>query len=252
MNAPRTALVTGGVRRIGLAIARDLAAHGWAVAIHCRSRTPAAEALAAELRAAGSRVALVAADLADAAALAAILPAAAEALGPVTLLVNNASVYLEDAVGGLDFDIWRTQFDINLRGPVFLAEAFAAQLAADAEGNVVNLVDQRVWKLTPDMFSYTLSKSALWAATRMLAQALAPKVRVNAIGPGPTCPNWRDGEAGLQREAAGALLRRRVDPADFGRAVRFLVGTPSITGQMLALDSGQHLAWRATTAGDDA
>ena len=240
----RTALVTGGARRIGEAIVRDLAAHGWAVAIHCRNSTASAESLAREIRAAGGSAAVVPADLADPAALRTIVPAAAGALGPVTLLVNNASVFLEDAIGGLDFGRWQTQFDTNLRAPVFLAEAFATQLPEDCEGNIVNMIDQRVWNLGPEMTSYTLSKSALWAATRTLALALAPRIRVNAIGPGPTFPNARDGEQGMLREVAGLPLKRRVDPADFGRAIRFLVETPSITGQMLALDSGQHLPAR--------
>jgi len=244
----RTALVTGGARRIGAAISRDLAAHGWAVAIHCRDSIVEAEALATEIRRDGGRAAIVTADLADAGALATILPQAEAALGPVTLLVNNASVYLEDAAGGLDFERWRTQLDTNLRAPVFLAEAFARALPEGSEGNIVNMIDQRVWNLTPEMFSYTLSKAALWTATRMLAQALAPRVRVNAVGPGPTLPNWRDGEAGLAREIAAVPLARRVDLADFGRAIRFLVETRSMTGQMLALDSGQHLAWRAGSA----
>jgi NAD(P)-dependent dehydrogenase (short-subunit alcohol dehydrogenase family) len=240
----RVALVTGGARRIGLAIVRDLAAHGWAVAIHCHRSAGAGEREAAAIRTAGGRAAVVEGDLADMAAVRGLLPAVKAALGPATLLVNNAALYLPDAVGGLDEDTWRRQFATNLQAPVWLAEAFAAQLPRGAEGNVVNLIDQRVWKLTPKMTSYTLSKAALWAATRTLAQALAPRIRVNAIAPGPTLPNERGGEDGLSGEAGGVLLERRVDLADFGRAVRFLVETRSMTGQMLALDAGQHLAWQ--------
>jgi NAD(P)-dependent dehydrogenase (short-subunit alcohol dehydrogenase family) len=249
MTEARTALVTGGAKRIGAAIVRDLAAHRWAVAIHCNRSAEDAETLAGEIRRAGGRAIVVTADLGDAGALGTILPAAARALGPVDLLVNNASVFLEDRVGGLDFALWQTQFDVNLRAPVFLAEAFARQLPGGREGNVVNMIDQRVLKLTPDMTSYTLTKAALFAATRTLAQGLAPRVRVNAIGPGPTLPNWRDGEDGLAREAAATPLGRPVDPADFGRAIRFFVETPSVTGQMIALDSGQHLAWSDDAAG---
>lgn len=243
MSDIRTAVVTGGGKRIGLAIARDLASHGWAVAIHCNRSTDEASAAADAINAAGGRAAVVPADLADAAALAGVMPAAGEALGPVTLLVNNASVFLADQIGGLDSALWRTQFDVNLRAPVFLAQAFAGQLPAGLEGNIVNMIDQRIWKLTPDMLSYTLTKAALWTATQTLAQGLAPHIRVNGIGPGPTMPSWREGEDGMAREVAGVPLRRPVDPADFGRAIRFLVETRSITGQMLALDSGQHLAW---------
>ena len=250
MSEPRTALVTGGARRIGAAIVRALAADGWAVAIHCRRSAEEADALAAQLRAGGARAAVVTGDLADLAALGGIFPAAKAALGPVTLLVNNASVFLKDRIGGLEAKVWQAQFDINLRAPVFLAEAFAAQLPEGAEGNIVNMIDQRVWKPTPMMTSYLLSKAALWMATRTLAQALAPRIRVNGIGPGPTLPNQYDGEAGLAREVAKLPLGHAVDLADFGRAIRFLVETRSITGQMLALDCGQHLAWRGPDATD--
>lgn len=243
MQFARTALVTGGARRIGLAIVRDLASHGWAVAIHCKTSTEEAEAIAGQIRATGGRAAVIAADLAEPAGVATVLPQAADALGPIALLVNNAAVFAEDGLGSLDYGVWQTHFDVNVRAPVFLADAFAAQLPEGTEGNVVNMIDQRVWKLHPQAVSYTLAKSALWTATQILAQALAPRIRVNAIGPGPTFPSAAEGDAGLAREVAGVPLRRRVDPQDFGRAIRFLVATPSITGQMLALDSGQHLGW---------
>jgi len=240
----RTALVTGGGARIGKAIVRDLAAHGWAVAIHANSSTASAEAEAARIAGDGGRAAVIQADLADLDAVRTILRQANDKLGPVTLLVNNAGIFLKDALGELDAQIWETQFAVNLRAPVFLAEAFAAQLPDDHEGNIVNMIDHRVLKLRPDMTSYTLAKSALWTATRTLAQALAPQIRVNGIGPGPVLPNPHEGEAGLADEAEGTPLERPVDIADFGRAIRFLVETRSMTGQMLALDSGQHLAWR--------
>ncbi len=240
----RTALVTGGGARIGKAIVRDLAAHGWAVAIHANLSTKSAEAEAARINGDGGRAAVIQADLADLDAVRTILRQANDKLGPVTLLVNNAGIFLKDAIGELDAQIWETQFAVNLRAPVFLAEAFAAQLPDDHEGNIVNMIDHRVLKLRPDMTSYTLAKSALWTATRTLAQALAPQIRVNGIGPGPVLPNPHEGEAGLADEAEGTPLERPVDIADFGRAIRFLVETRSMTGQMLALDSGQHLAWR--------
>jgi NAD(P)-dependent dehydrogenase (short-subunit alcohol dehydrogenase family) len=244
MAPPQTALVTGGARRIGAAIVRDLASHGFAVAIHCGQSLAEANALADELRAGGSRASVVQADLADAAAVARIVPEAAAALGPVTLLVNNASVFLKDRFGALNSTLWQRQFDINLRAPVFLAEAFAAQLPENAEGNIVNLIDQRVLKLTPQMPSYTLTKAALWAATQTLAQQLAPRIRVNGIGPGPTFPNAYAKDPSMAKEVAGTPLRRPVDPADIGRAVRFIVDTPSMTGQLLLLDSGQHITWQ--------
>lgn len=230
---------------------RDLAAHGWAVAIHHNRSRSEAEALAADIRTAGGRAATIAGDLADPDALRRIVPTAAAALGPLTLLVNNASVFLRDQPGGLDLQRWNAQFDINLRAPVFLAEAFAAQLPDGCEGNIVNMIDQRVLKLTPEMTSYTLTKAALFTATKTLAQALAPRIRVNGIGPGPTVPNDHDGQAGLEKEAAGTLLKRTVDMALYGRTIRFLVETPAITGHMVTVDSGQHLAWRTPDIIDD-
>jgi NAD(P)-dependent dehydrogenase (short-subunit alcohol dehydrogenase family) len=240
----RTALVTGGGARIGKAIVRDLAAHGWAVAIHANSSTKSAKAEVARIAGDGGRAALVQADLADPDAVRTILPEANDRLGPITLLVNNAAIFARDAVGELDARRWDTQFSVNLRAPVFLAEAFAGQLPDDEDGNIVNMIDHRVLKLRPDMTSYTLAKSALWTATRTLAQALATRIRVNGIGPGPVLPNQNEGEAGFAAEIEGTLLKRKVDIADFGRAIRFLVETRSITGQVLTLDSGQHLAWR--------
>jgi NAD(P)-dependent dehydrogenase (short-subunit alcohol dehydrogenase family) len=244
MASGLTALVTGGAKRIGAAIVRDLGKHGWAVAIHCDRSIAEANALAEELRAGGTQAAVGRADLSDPEALARIVPEATAALGPLTLLVNNASVFLKDRFGELDLGVWQKQFDVNLRAPVFLAEAFAAQLPQGADGNIVNLIDQRVLKLTPHMPSYTLSKAALWAATQTLAQALAPRIRVNGIGPGPTFPNPYSGDQSMTKEVAGIPLKRPVDPADFGRAIRFIVDTPSMTGQLLLLDSGQHISWK--------
>lgn len=243
MSEPRTALVTGSAKRIGAAIVRDLAAHGFAVAIHCNKSAEEARTLAAEIEAGGGRAAVVHGDFTDFDAIARLVPAAVGALGPLTLLVNNASVFVKDWFGGLDIGVWQTQFDVNLRAPVFLAEAFAAQLPKGLDGNIVNMIDQRVLKLTPEMPSYTLTKSALWAATTTMAQALAPRIRVNGIGPGPTFPNPYAADRGMTKEVAGIPLRRPVDPTDFGRAIRFLVETPSITGQLLLLDSGQHIGW---------
>ena len=153
-------------------------------------------------------------------------------------------MFEDDAIDRLDLALWRRQFAVNLEAPVFLIGAFAAALPAEREGAVVNIIDQRVLKLTPEYLSYTLAKSALWTATRTLAQALAPRIRVNAIGPGPTYPSAREGEAGLSHEAAGTLLGRAISGEEIAEAVLFLARARNVTGQIVCVDAGQHLGWR--------
>ena len=153
-------------------------------------------------------------------------------------------MFEDDSIDRLDLAVWRRQFAVNLEAPVFLIAAFAAALPADREGAVVNIIDQRVLKLTPEYLSYTLAKSALWTATRTLAQALAPRIRVNAIGPGPTYPSAREGEAGLSHEAAGTLLGRAIAGEEIAEAVLFLARARNVTGQIVCVDAGQHLGWR--------
>ncbi len=238
------ALVTGGARRIGRAIVERLAGAGYAVAVHHGDSHEEADALLKTLKAGGAQACLLTADLVDPAAVAGLIPAAEAALGPVTLLVNNAASFVADDVRSLDIAAWNRQFSINLRAPSQLIGIMAERLPADAKGAVVNIVDQRVWKLTPQYYSYTLTKSALLTATRTLAQALAPRIRVNAVGPGPTFPNSYDGIDRLDQEAAGTLLGHRVAPGDIAEAVLYLARASSVTGQMIAVDAGQHLGWR--------
>lgn len=238
------ALVTGGARRIGRAIATRLAKAGYAVAIHHGDSRGEAEALAAELRLTGASCCTLSADLADSQAAAALIPAAARELGPVTLLVNSAACFIDDDVRSLDVAAWDRQFAINLRAPSLLIGALAEHLPEGMNGAVVNIVDQRVWKLTPQYYSYTLTKAALLTATRTLAQALAPRIRVNAVGPGPTFPNAYDGPALMEQEAAATLLGHRVSPDEIADAVLYLAQARSVTGQMIAVDAGQHLGWR--------
>ncbi len=240
---PRSALVTGAARRVGLAIAADLAAHGFAVALHCHTSCAEAEEAAADIIKAGGRAAVLAADLTDRAAVAGLIDAARAEIGPLSLLVNNASVFEYDDLETLDHDNWDRQMAVHLEAPAFLARDFVAQLPDGVDGNIVNIIDQRVWRPTPHFFSYTTAKSALWAATRTMAQTLAPRVRVNAIGPGPTLPGPRQSDADFAAQIAAVPLQRGPTPEEIAAAVRFLVDTPSMTGQMLALDGGQHLAW---------
>jgi NAD(P)-dependent dehydrogenase (short-subunit alcohol dehydrogenase family) len=240
---PKAALVTGGARRIGRAVADGLAARGFAVAIHANRSLAEAEAAAAGIRAAGGKAAVVAADLADAGAVRALVERAEALVGPIGLLVNNASTFEIDTVANLDPALLRHHLAVNLESPCLLASAMAARLPEAAIGLVVNIVDQRVWKPTPQFFSYSLSKAGLWWATRTMAQALAPRVRVVALGPGPTLKSERQHEADFARQVQAVPLGRGPSLAEFDRAIGFLLETPSLTGQMIALDGGQHLAW---------
>ncbi len=247
---PETALITGAGRRIGRAIALDLAAHGWRLAIHRLTAVEEANQLADKVAKEGGQAVVLVGDLADPMRSAALISEAAAALGPVTLLVNSASMFEPDMVGDLDHDLWRRQIDVNLSSPIFLADAFARQLPDDRDGNIINLLDQRVWKLTPAYFSYMLSKSALWTATRTMAQALAPRIRVNAIGPGPALRNVNQSAEGFQRQVDSVLLQRGPAMAEITGTIRYILNTPSMTGQMIALDGGQHLAWQTPDVAD--
>ncbi len=236
------ALVTGAATRVGRAIARRLAADGWAVAVHYRDSEEPAEALASEIEAAGGRALPLAANLTVEAETAALIGQAA-ALGPVTCLVNNAAEFERDEIDNASRESWDLHMETNLRAPFVLAQAMARALPPGTEGNIVNLIDQRVWNLTPHFISYTLSKSGLWTLTRTLALALAPRIRVNAIGPGPTLPSKRQTDAQFAAQQHAQPLRRGTTPDEIADAVTYLLGAPAVTGQMLALDGGQHLGW---------
>ena len=240
---PGTALITGGARRIGAAIARDLAAAGWRVAVHYHSSAAEAEALAAGIAGGGGQAVALAADLAREAEVETLVERAAAALGPVTLLVNNASTFEMDRIETVTRASWDAHIEPNLRAPVVLCQRFAAALPADAQGNIVNLLDQRVLNLTPFFLSYTVSKVGLWALTQTLALALAPRIRVNGIGPGPTLPSPRQSQEQFERQWSAMPLGRGTTPEEIAAAVRFILAAPAMTGQMIALDGGQHLAW---------
>lgn len=238
---PGTVLVTGAARRIGRAIALDLGRRGWAVAVHYNRSRDEAHEVAAEITASGARAAPVHADLAIEAQSQGLIAQATTALGPLTCLINNASVFERDTVDTLSHESWSRHLDINLRAPLMLAQAFAAQLPRDSSGNVINLLDQTVWRLTPTYMSYTASKSALWTLTRTLAMALAPRIRVNGIGPGPALPSAHQTAAAFAAQWAATPLGIGTTPEEICDAVRFLLSAPAMTGQMIALDGGQHL-----------
>jgi NAD(P)-dependent dehydrogenase (short-subunit alcohol dehydrogenase family) len=239
------ALVTGAARRIGLKIAERLAAKGHHLALHCSETSyDEAKQAAARLAQSGIETFVIAADLADPAAPARIIESATKALGPLTLLVNNASIFEEDSAFLLDVDLWDRHFAINLRAPLLLAQEFVRQVPEAHEAAIVNIIDQRVWRPTPQFFSYSLSKSALWWATQTMAQAFAPRgIRVNAVGPGPVLPNEPQGATGFAAEVAGVPLKHAVGEAEIADAVLYLIQARSVTGQMIAVDAGQHLAW---------
>lgn len=239
------ALVTGAARRIGRAIAHRLAADGFLLALHCSARSaPEARDLAAELAAGGTRSEVFCADLGKPDEVARLMPQVRAALGSCTVLVNNASLFEPDAAAPFDPGLFDRHMAINLRAPLQLASDFAQLLPADAQGVIVNILDQRVLRPNPQFFTYTLAKSALWTATRTLAQSFAPGIRVNGVGPGPTLANHLQQPEDFQREARNVLLERAIDPDEIAAAVAFLVRSPGITGQMIAVDAGQHLGWR--------
>ena len=241
------ALVTGASRRIGRSLALALASAGYDVAAHHRTSSDDATSLTIEIEALGRRCAPVTADLTLDAETSTLVERARFDLGPLTLLVNNASLFEDDRIEGLDRIGWDAHMEANLHAPVMLSQAFAAQLPpalADGEAMILNMLDQRVLKPNPQFFSYSLSKSALWTATRMMAQALAPRVRVNAIGPGPTLASIHQDERTFAAEAAATPLGRAACLEDITEAALYLVGARAVTGQMIAVDGGQHLAWR--------
>jgi NAD(P)-dependent dehydrogenase (short-subunit alcohol dehydrogenase family) len=240
---PKAALVTGGARRIGRALVLALAEDGFAVAVHYNDSRDAAEDLAKAIRGRGGKAVALGANLADEGAVSALLPRAERALGPIGCLVNNAAVFVKDSIDSSTRDTWDLHLGVNLRAPFVLIQNFAARLPAHAGGVVINLLDERVWSLTPYFVSYTLSKAGLWTLTQTLALALAPRIRVNGIGPGPTLPSLRQSPEQFACQCELMPLRRGASPQEIATAMRFILSAPAMTGQMIALDGGQHLGW---------
>lgn len=237
------ALVTGAAKRLGRAIALKLAGEGYDIAIHYRASQAEAESLAAEVKARGRRAALVGGELSSEADTATLVPRAVAALGPLTALVNSASVFEDDRVETATRASWDKHLDTNLRAPLVLSQAFAKQLPTGMQSGIVNIIDQQVVNLTPQFLSYTVSKAGLWTLTRTLAQALAPQIRVNAVAPGPSLKAERQSQENFDSHVQATLLQRPSLPEDIAGAVAYLLSAPAVTGQMIIVDSGQHLAW---------
>ncbi len=247
LGYPRAALVTGAAKRIGRAIALDLARQDWAVAVHYNASEAEAADLVGRIEQEGGRAHALQADFANEAEVKALLARAAEALGPIGLLINNAARFEPDDALEASRESWDRHMAANLRAPFVLMQNFAQQLPADADGVVVNILDQRVWNLTPQFVSYTVSKAGLWTLTQTMALALAPRIRVVGIGPGPTIRGPSQSDAQFARQTAATPLGRGSNTAEICAAIQFILSTPSLTGQMIALDGGEHMGWALTS-----
>ena len=237
------ALVTGAGKRIGRAIALDLAVHGFTIAVHANTSKDEAEETASIIRDAGGKAEVFLADLADSDVTAKLIGSVAKSLGAPRVVINNASIFEADFADDFDPELFDRHMAVHVKAPTLLAAAMAEALARNEDGLVVNMIDQRVKRLTPNFFSYTLSKSALWTATRTMAMAYAPKIRINAIGPGPTIKSARQSDEEFAKQVKAVPLERSPELGEFGATIRYFWANKSVTGQMIALDGGQHLAW---------
>lgn len=253
-NYPRSVLITGAARRIGRALAHDFAAQGWTVAAHYRSSHTEVESLIAEITSLGGKAYPFQADLAVEADIQALIPAIVDEIGPLGCLVNNASTFERDTLETATRETWDQHIEPNLRAPLVLMQGLAKALKDHSEsgsggeaeplnGVVINMIDQRVWNPTPHYLSYALSKAGLWALTKSLAIELAPRIRVNGIGPGPALANSRQSASEFAAQCASMPLGIGTSPDEICAAARFILGTVSMTGQMIALDGGEHLGW---------
>lgn len=242
-DMPKTVLITGGAKRIGKAITESLSADGWAVAIHYFGSGKKAKSLAKSITDANGKAAVFSADLNDPDETVRLMSQVVDSMGPLGALINNASIFEEEGWDDVTPDSWAQHLEINLHAPFVLSQAFARALPDELEGAIVNIIDQRVFNLSPEFMSYTVSKTGLWTLTQTLAMALAPRIRVNGVGPGPTLPNERQTEETFQLQVSSTPLQRQVEPDDIAAAVKYLLTARSVTGEMITVDSGEHLGW---------
>jgi NAD(P)-dependent dehydrogenase (short-subunit alcohol dehydrogenase family) len=245
----KNVLVTGAAKRLGRAIALDLAAAGWNVAIHYNGSEEDADSAAQAARAFGADATTVKCDLSKEAETATLVDRAAREIGPLTALINSASLFENDDWQSATRQSWDDHMEVNLRSPLLLSQLFARQLPAHARGNIINIIDQRVLKPTPQFLSYSVSKAGLYWLTTTLAQGMGPRIRVNAVGPGPTLKNPRQSDEDFDRQRDATILKQGANPADICGAVRYLLSAEAVTGQMIAVDGGQHLIWQTPDTG---
>lgn len=241
----RRALVTGAGARLGQAMAVALSHDGWDVGVHYRSSEDGARQTASAIKSVNRNAKRLKADLSNETEARGLVERAEEALqGPITLLINSASTFADDRPIDHTRENWDFHMETNLRAPVILSQEFAKSLGKTRSGLIINMIDQRVWKLNPQFFTYMISKSALWTATRTLAQAFAPNIRVNGIGPGPTLQASHQSAEEFAAEAKSTLTQRGSNPEEIIKAMRYLINADAVTGQMIAVDGGQHLLWQ--------
>ncbi|MBJ26228.1 MAG: short chain dehydrogenase [Alphaproteobacteria bacterium] len=242
-NHPKIVLITGAAVRIGKWIAESMASDGWSVALHCNTNYKAAENLAEKIRGQGGIAEVFRANLACEDDVEKLIPQVVQSMAPISCLINNASTFEYDSSESATRSSWDLHMEVNLRAPFVLSQNFSKISNRTTQGIIINILDQRVWNITPHYMTYTISKYGLWALTQSLALDLAPHIRVNAIGPGPVLPNQRQTNYDFNKQWENTPLKRQISSEEITNTVKYILNTPSLTGQMLAIDSGQHLGW---------